>query len=63
MAMMVIIFGSVFLTGVIALIVSRKVENGEARFGPEGPLPPYQPPANDRSDMTVTLKQDSKTDD
>ena len=63
MAMMLIIVGSVFLTGIIALIVSRNVEHGEARFGPDGQLPPYDPDVSDRTDMNVTIKQDSRIDD
>ena len=63
MAMILIIVGSVFLTGIIAIFISRNVEHGEARFGPDGQLPPYEPPVTDRADMTVTIKQGSTIHD
>jgi hypothetical protein len=63
MAMILIIVGSVLLTGIVAIYISRNVEHGEARFGPDGQLPPYEPPVRDRADMTVTIKQGSRIDD
>ncbi|MBX7502081.1 hypothetical protein [Qipengyuania mesophila] len=63
MTMILIIVGSVFLTGMVALFISRNVEHGEARFGPDGQLPPYEPPVRDRSDMKVSIKQGSKIDE
>ena len=63
MAMVLIIVGSVFLVGIIALVVSRKVEHGEARFGPDGQIPPHEPQVRKPGEFRVTIKQDSKTDD
>ena len=63
MAMVLIIVGSVFLTGMLAFFISQNVEHGEARFGPEGRPAPYKPEDTDRAPLKVTIKQDSKTDD
>ena len=63
MAMMLIIFGSVFLTGIFAFFIARNVEHGEARFGPGGEQLPTHPPAPEKKDMSVTVTQSEKSDD
>ena len=63
MAMVLVIVGSVFLTGIVAFLVSRHVEHGEARFGPDGQLPPYEHEPKDTTDWKVTVKQDENGND
>ncbi|KWV92594.1 MULTISPECIES: hypothetical protein [unclassified Erythrobacter] len=62
MAMMLIIVGAMLLTGLFALFVARNVDHGEARFGPDGQLPPYDPEAKDKADRKVTIKQDDTSE-
>ncbi|WP_198005871.1 hypothetical protein [Erythrobacter sp. SD-21] len=60
--MVLIIVAGVVLTGAFAFYISRNVEHGEARFGPDGQIPPYEPPVEEK-DWRVTVTQSEKTDD
>ena len=61
MMMMLVIVGAMLLTGAFALYIARNVEHGEARFGPDGPLPPYEE-KRDEKDMQVTIKRSDDID-
>ena len=61
-AIVLIIVAGMLLTGAFAFFISRNVEHGEARFGPDGPLPPYEPQV-DEKDWRVTVTQSEKTND
>ncbi|UYH55168.1 hypothetical protein N6L26_00945 [Qipengyuania sp. SS22] len=61
--MLLVIVGTIFLTGAVAFYISRNVEHGEARFGPDGEQLPTHPPAPEKKDMSVTLTQSEKIDE
>ena len=56
--MLFVIVGAMFLTGAVAFYIARNVEHGEARFGPEGPLPPFEGPKQDPAATKVTINRD-----
>ncbi|MEX0341517.1 MAG: hypothetical protein AB3N06_02935 [Erythrobacter sp.] len=61
--MLLVIVGAIFLTGAVAFYISRNVEHGEARFGPDGEQLPTQSPAPEKKDMSVSLTQSEKIDE
>ena len=63
MAMVLIIVGGMLLTGAFAFYISQNVDHGEARFGPDGQLPPYRAKEEDKPEMRVNLKGEEKRKD